>query len=273
MTKQGRLGERVAGVAGYGGVRTLGGVTLLLVDVLRLAVRPPYYWVGEAVTQASLAIRRTLVPLFAAVLAYNVGYSIVYFGGLLGALGAADRQGSGIFLGQIREIDVWVTSMVFCGIVSSAVCADLGARKIREELDALAVLGVDKRRALAVPRVVAVTLLAPVIGFIGLLLAMGVNYVIAPPYLGVARGPYFDSIRQSVFALDVYAFIIKYLLIGLMTGVVSCYKGFNVGRGAEGVGKAVNETVVIVIVGMWTLDMFYNLIYQSLFPSLAVLRG
>jgi phospholipid/cholesterol/gamma-HCH transport system permease protein len=167
----------------------------------------------------------------------------------------------------------WVTCMIFAGVAGSAVTSDLGARKIREELDALAVLGVDRVRSLVVPRVVAMTVAAPVLGMLAVAIAQGVNYAIAPAHLGVAPAVHRDSLVSNILPLDLYASIIKYLIIGFFVGVVSCQKGLASSGGSEGVGRAVNQTVIITFFGIWLFNSLFNLAYFTLFPDVAVPRG
>src|SRR5439155_25225478 len=129
-------------------------------------------WVPDAIVQLSLIARRALVPLTLSMAAYTIGYDVVWFLKLVDSVGAVDRQPGAVFIALVREIAVWISTMIFAGVAGSAVCADLGARKIRGELDAMDVLGVDRVRSLVVPRVVAMTVLGPLIGLIGSLTAM-----------------------------------------------------------------------------------------------------
>jgi phospholipid/cholesterol/gamma-HCH transport system permease protein len=163
--------------------------------------------------------------------------------------------------------------MIFAGVAGSAITADLGARKIREELDALAVLGVDRIRSLVVPRVFAMTIAAPVLGMLALTISQAVNYAVAPGHIGFPRSVFRDSVVSNILPLDLYASILKYAIIGFFVGVVSCHKGLASKGGAEGVGRAVNQTVVIAFFGIWLINSLFNLAYLTMFPETAILRG
>src|SRR5690349_9126884 len=118
-----------------------GDMGALAARTVRAAVKPPYTWIPDAIVEASRAFRRCIVPLALSISVFMVALSILVFGNLLHMLGATGREAGGMWIAFTREVCAWVTCMIFAGVAGSAVTADLGARKIREELDALAVLG------------------------------------------------------------------------------------------------------------------------------------
>ncbi|WP_320671854.1 MlaE family ABC transporter permease [Patulibacter defluvii] len=267
------LVDTFAGGSAYGAIREAGDMGALGVRAVRLALTPPFPWIRDAVSEGSRAIRRCLIPLSLSVSAFMIGFAIIVFGNLLGSLGATDREAGGMWVAFSREVCVWITTMIFAGVAGSAITADLGARKIREELDALAVLGVDRFRSLVVPRVVAMTLGAPILGMLALLVSQAVNFAVAPGHLGLTDEVFADNLVLNVLPLDLYASIVKYLLIGFFVGVVSCQKGLSCDGGAEGVGRAVNQTVVVCFLGIWIINSLFNLGYLTIFPETAILRG
>lgn len=250
-----------------------GEIGALAVRATRQAITPPYPWIPEAITQVSFALRRCLIPMAVSVGTFMFSYMIVVFGLVLHDLGAVDRHAGGIFIALIREVCVWVTTMIFAGVAGSAVCADLGSRKIREELDALSVMGVDSTRTLVVPRVVGMTIAAPVLGMLALLISQVLAYLVSPPLLGYTTGVFIDSVKHNVLPLDVYASLIKYLVIGFFVAVVACQKGLSAQGGPKGVGQAVNQTVVLTFLGIWIFNGVFNLAMLTLFPDLSVVRG
>jgi phospholipid/cholesterol/gamma-HCH transport system permease protein len=250
-----------------------GEMGTLAAKSVRASVRPPFDWLPEMVHQLSLAVRRCLIPMVVSVGTFTFAFAIVVFGVLLEDLGATDRHPGGAFIALIREVCVWITTMVFAGAAGSAVCADLGARKVREELDALDVMGLDRMRAIVVPRVVGLTLAAPVLGMLALLFAQLLSYALSPPLVGYSTGIWWDGVSSSVLPLDVYAAIVKYLLIGFFVAVVACHKGMASRGGTRGVGLAVNQTVVLTFLGIWIINSFFNLAFLTLFPDASVVRG
>jgi len=268
------FGASILGTRPGGSLRAAGEMGALFLKVVRIAVKPPYPWLRESVEQISFSVRRCAIPLLLSHSVYLIGFGIILFGAILNNLGIADRIGGTVFLIWSREIATWITAMIFAGVVGSAVTADLGARKIREELDAMNVLGVDQIRTLIVPRVVAMSIAMPALAFLSLLGVNLVNYVVSPGYFGFSSGVYFDSLANIIQPSDLLlTMLLKNAVIGVFVAIVSCYKGLASEPGAEGVGRAVNQTVVITFVAIWLFDVVFNLAYFTLFPDVSVLRG
>jgi phospholipid/cholesterol/gamma-HCH transport system permease protein len=190
-------------------------------------------------------------------------------------LGTIERTGAAVMAGFTREVAVWITMMIVAGTAGAAITADLGARKIRDELDALAVLGLDTTRTLVVPRVLAVTLATPILGMFGLLTACLTCYFAMTTL-------YADSVTGAALAESAWAFAywqdfvnyaLKFIVCGVFIGIVACYKGLTSGGGTEGVGRAVNQSVLITFFGVWFIHTMINIAFFALFPELLVLRG
>jgi phospholipid/cholesterol/gamma-HCH transport system permease protein len=253
------IGEHIEHLPGFSWVATFAEVSILGVRVARVAVSPPYPWVSDAIDEFVIAFRRCILPLLLSAIAFSAGVAFLAVISILNALGTLDRFGGGAYAGYTREVALWVTSMIFAGVAGSAATADLGARKIREELDALAVLGVDVIRSTVVPRVMAMAVLAPVLGLITMAVTIGTSLLMAPAL--------YENIQTSVF-ID-----IKCVCVGFFVAVVCCHKGMSSEGGAEGVGRAVNQAVVITFLGIWVFNTAFNAAYLALFPGVQVLRG
>lgn len=274
MASAGTTAERWLAQRGfYDRLKSAGGMGALFVQTVKLAVRPPFKWRREAMIEASYAIRRCLLPLFVASSAYAIALIGIYGGNILQLLGARDRIGGPGYIAAIREPSVWATMMIFAGVAGSAITADLGARRIRDELDAMSVLGVNVVGALVVPRVVALALIAPVLGMLSLLITIGELYLIAPSLLNVSHASFLEGLSLSIYFVDMLAFLVKFVIVGTIVGIVSSYKGLTTGGGAEGVGRAVNATVVITFFTLWALTVIFNSGYLSLFDELTTQRG
>ncbi|NKY04412.1 ABC transporter permease [Gordonia polyisoprenivorans] len=163
---------------------------------------------------------------------------------LLAQVGAVDLSGAGAGVAIIREIGPVITVLVVAGAGSTAICADLGSRTIREEIDAMRVLGIDPIQRLCVPRVVASTLVAILLN--GLVSAVGIvgGYVSTVYLEGASPGQYITSISVITGLPDFFVSEIKAGVFGLLAGLVACHLGLNVKGGPKGVGDAVNQTVV-----------------------------
>jgi phospholipid/cholesterol/gamma-HCH transport system permease protein len=258
-------------VPGYVRLERAGDMGKLALRVLRTTVTPPYSWVAETLNETTISLKRCFTPALLAMTAFGVGLACVFVGGIVRQLGTADRLGGGIGIGFLREPAVWVGIMILAGVAGSSMCADLGARKIRDELDALRVLGVDEMRGLIIPRVLAMTLVGPILGTFTLLVAWGATYLAVPLAFAdstVTTAAFVESFKAFVSPLDLLNFLAKLLTAGFFVGVVCVYSG-----GTEGVGRAVNEAVLISFFGVWIINLLFNTVFLSVFPQVSILKG
>jgi phospholipid/cholesterol/gamma-HCH transport system permease protein len=266
--------EELLGSRAYESVQSAAGMGTLGVRAIRLGLTPPFSWFRDSVHLAAIWIRRSIIPQSIAHAVYLTGFGIVLFGHVLGSIGVVDREPGAMYLIWGRELGTSITEMIFAGLVGAAITADLGARRVREELDALSVLGIDNVRSLVVPRVMATGLVAPVLAAFSLLLVLIVNLLVAPPALGFSWGVYFAGVTRQIFPPDLlFTVFLKNFLMGIFVGIVACHKGLTCKLGSEGVGRAVNQTIVISFVGIWMLNAFFNLAYLTAFPGASIYHG
>ena len=237
----------------------------------RAILTPPYSWKLEFVDQAWLLFKRGLIPCAVSAAGFGYGAPGLQGTSITDTFGDINRVAAIVGAATIREQAVWVTGMVVAGVVGTAICADLGARKIRDELDALAVIGVDQIRRLVAPRVLAITLLMPALGLVVIVCEF---YAIMLAYViyGGTPGEFMEAGAYSFAAIDIFLFLIKTVVVGAIVGVVCCFKGVNASGGSLGVGRAVNQAVVLSFVLVWTLNFAFNSTYLSLFPEAQTLR-
>ena len=253
------------------GAEQLGGMVLLALKVARCWVTPPFAWRREAVTQAWIVVKRCTLPTAISTFAFGYGAPGIQGGVVSSLLGTPDRLGSIFSVASLREFAPWVAGMVVAGVAGTAITADLGARKIRDELDALAVMGVDAVRTLVAPRVLAVTLLMPALNLIGLVFAATAGVLAELTFHGSLAG-YYATFKAGFTSVDLAANIVKTLAFGFIIALVCAYKGLNASRGAEGVGRAVNQAVVLAFVVVWIFNFAFNATYQAAFPSAQEIR-
>jgi len=273
-TASSALAQRAAATRPGGALRSLGDVGRLTAHTLRLALTPPFPWWRDAVVEFATAFRRCCGPIVLSMIVFAAGIAVLFVGQIIDTLGTPDRLNGALTIGFMREPAVWVTSMVFAGVAGSAMTADIGARRIRDELDALTVLGMDLTRALVVPRVVALVFVAPVLGLLTLSVAYAVDYVLVPLfYPSVTYAGQAEIMDKYLYSVDLVFLLIKLPLVGLFVGIVACYKGLTTKGGAEGVGRSVNQAVVTMFLGLWLMNGIVNTGYLALFPSVQELRG
>ena len=178
----------------------------------------------------------------------------------------ASFTGSASVLAVVREAGPIATSLLIAGAAGSAIAADLGARKIREELDAMMVLGIDPIQRLVVPRVLACMLVAVFLN--GLVSVVGVagGYVFNVVLQGGTPGAYIASFTALAQLPDLYQGMAKALVFGLIAAIVASYKGMHAGGGPKGVGDAVNEAVVVTFMLLFVVNFVMSAIYFQLVP-------
>jgi phospholipid/cholesterol/gamma-HCH transport system permease protein len=241
--------------------------------VLKITVRRPASVARETIIRTSEIFRTATLPMMFASTMYVLAFASVLVGQLVYALGAADRFGPGVYAGLLREISTWLTFMILVGIIASETAGDIGARRVREEIDALEVLGVDTIGALIVPRVLAITIAGVVLSLL-MVLVTQTAHLIAFTY--TIHQNFWTSVvatTQIMNPYDLGAAVIKHTILGFFIGVVACQKGLSAKGGAEGVGRVVAETVVVTYFGVWFFNSVFNTAYLTLFPDSLGIKG
>lgn len=234
-------------------VRALGGFFAMALDTLVLIPRRPFAW-EEFLRQSWFVARVSLVPTLMLAIPFTV-LLIFTFNILLLEFGAADFSGTGAAYGTVTQIGPVVTVLVVSGAGATAMCADLGARTIREELDALRVMGVDPIQTLVVPRVLAATVVATLLSSVVILVGLVGGFLFSVFVQHVTPGSFISGLTVITGAADVLISLIKAALFGLAAGLIACYKGISVGGGPAGVGNAVNETVVYTFMALFAINI------------------
>src|SRR3981189_1427585 len=216
-------------------VRGFGGFYAMALDTFVAMVKPPFAW-REFLSQSWFVARVSIVPTLMLTIPYTVLLTFT-FNILLTEFGAADFSGTGAALGTVRQIGPIVTVLVVAGAGATAMCADLGARTIREELDALRVMGVNPIQALVVPRVLAATAVATLLSSLVMLVGLVGSFVFSVYIQHVTPGSFVGSLTLLTHAVDVMISFVKSALFGLAAGLIACYKGISVAGGPAGVGN------------------------------------
>jgi len=239
-------------------LRASGTLFAFGLDVMRALFRRPFQ-LREFIQQAWFVASVTIIP--AALVAIPFGAVIaLQVGGLIKQFGAQSFTGSAAVLAVVREAGPIATSLLIAGAAGSAICADLGARKIREELDAMMVLGIDPIQRLVVPRVLASTVVALLLN--GLVCAIGLagGYVFSVFLQGVNPGAFINGLTVLTGLGELVLAEVKALLFGVVAGLVGCYRGLTVQGGPKGVGTAVNETVVYAFICLFVINVIMTAI-------------
>jgi phospholipid/cholesterol/gamma-HCH transport system permease protein len=234
------------------GLEAVGGFGQMCVSTAK-ALGRPFQW-REFRLQSWFLFRVSLLPTIAVAIPLTV-LIIFTLNILLAEFGAADISGAGAALGAVTQLGPLVTVLVVAGAGSTAICADLGARTIREEIDALEVLGIDPIHRLVVPRVVASTYVAALLNGAVITIGLVGGFFFGVYIQNVSAGAYVSTLTFITGLPEVVISIVKATLFGLIAGLVGCYRGLTVGGGAKGVGTAVNETLVLCVLALFAVNV------------------
>jgi phospholipid/cholesterol/gamma-HCH transport system permease protein len=247
-----------------GALRHSGSLFAMALDVLRTMPRRPFQ-VREFIQQAWFIASVTILPTalvsipFGAVIALQIG-------SLTRQLGAQSFAGAAV-LAVLREASPIVTALLIAGAGGTAICADLGARKIREEIDAMQVLGIDPIHRLVVPRVLASMVVALLLN--GLVSVVGVagGYFFNVVLQNGTPGAYLASFTTLAQLSDLWAAELKALVFGAIAAIVASYKGLTAKGGPKGVGDAVNQSVVITFMLLFVTNFVMTAVYFQVVPQ------
>jgi phospholipid/cholesterol/gamma-HCH transport system permease protein len=230
----------------------LGGFYAMALDTVVAIPRRPYAW-REFFLQCLFIARVSVVPALLLAMPFTV-LAAFTLNVLLVDFGAADAAGTGAGV-AMAQLGPLVTVLVVAGAGATAICADLGARTIREELDALRVMGINPVQSLVVPRVLAACLVAVLLSAVVSLATLVGSFIFSVFVQGVTPGYYVAGLTLLTGSEDVFVSLLKAGLFGLAAGLIGCYKGISVGGGPAGVGNAVNETVVYSFLALYVINL------------------
>jgi phospholipid/cholesterol/gamma-HCH transport system permease protein len=236
----------------------IGGFFRMCVLTGKALFRWPFQW-REFILQCWFIMRVAFLPTIMVSIPLTV-LLIFTLNVLLAQFGAADLSGAGAAIGAVTQLGPLTTVLVVAGAGSTAICADLGARTIREEIDAMEVLGIDPIHRLVVPRVVAATLVATLLN--GLVITVGLvgGYLFGVYLQNVSGGAYLATLTTITGLPEVVIATIKAAIFGLIAGLVGCFRGLTVRGGSKGLGTAVNETVVLCVVALYAVNVILTTI-------------
>jgi phospholipid/cholesterol/gamma-HCH transport system permease protein len=232
------------GVAGY--IKEMGQIFLLLLDTIRWAVHPPFRVDLFFQQMDKVGVRSGLVVILTG----------AFTGMVLGLqgfhatrqFGAETMVGVAVALSMFRELGPVLTSFMVTGRAGSAMAAEIGTMRVTEQIDALLSMAVNPVKFLIVPRVLASIVVLPLLTIIADFVGIIGGYFVGVTILGISAGAYVANMERYVKLEDIYHGLIKAAVFGLILSVVGCYKGYSTTGGAEGVGKATTESVVLTAV-------------------------
>jgi len=246
-------------------LREPGRFFAMSLDTIRAMFKWPFQW-REFLQQAWFIVSVTVAPTIMVAIPFGAILSL-QVGNLIRQLGAQSQTGSTAVLAIVREASPIVTALLIAAAAGSAICADLGARKIREEIDAMEVLGINPLHRLVVPRVFACAFVGLFLNGIVSVVGIAGGYIFNVMLQGGTPGAYMSSFSGLAQLPDLYQAEVKALVFGVTAALVASYKGLTASGGPKGVGDAVNQTVVIAAMALFVENFVLSALYFQLVPQ------
>jgi len=235
-------------------VEELGRIILLFLSVLSWMIRPPWRLRNIFKQMEFVGVRSIFVVVLTGMFTGMVMALQGYHGFRM--FSAESMVGSAVALGMTRELGPVLTSLMVTARAGSAMAAELGTMKVTEQIDALYVMAANPVQYLIVPRVIAGVIMVPLLTVISDFVGILGGYFVGVQILNINSGLFMKNMTKMVELNDIYSGLIKAACFGLILSLVGCYKGFNTTGGAEGVGRATTEAVVLASITILISDYF-----------------
>ncbi len=209
---------------------------------------------GEMWRQAWYLITVTVVPAILMAVPFGVVVSL-QVGNLIHQLGADSLLGAAGGMGVIQQGAPIATGLLLGGAGASAIAADLGARRIREEVDALETMGISPVHRLVIPRMAAMIFVAPLLNILIIFVGVGAGYAVAVGAQNVTPGSYWAAFGSFSVVADVWISLAKAVVFGALVVVVACQRGLEASGGPRGVADAVNAAVVLSVASIIVVNV------------------
>jgi phospholipid/cholesterol/gamma-HCH transport system permease protein len=226
----------------------------LCVAAFRGMISPPFYY-RDAVEQfeqiglGSLTVVLLTGLFTGAVLALQSGITLDQFG-------ARPFVGRLVSASMIKELGPVLTALMLTGRVGSGIAAELGSMMVAEQVNALRALGTDPIRKLVVPRILAGTIMCPILTVVSDLVGILGGWVIAVFQLRVASSVYWTSVLEGLYPQDPWMGLLKPFFLGFAIVSIGCHVGLRTRGGTQGVGRATTNAVVAASVAVLAVDFF-----------------
>ncbi|AEF39622.1 MlaE family ABC transporter permease [Hoyosella subflava] len=240
------------------GARTLSRAAI---DILRLR----FNW-REMLAQCWYLITVTALPAILMAIPFGVIVSL-QVGNLIHQLGADTLLGAAGGLGVIKQGAPMATGLLLGGAGASAIAADLGARTIREEIDAMKTMGIDPVDRLVVPRMAAMVIVAPLLNILIIFVGCVSGYAVAVGVQGVTPGSYWQTFGSFTGMGDVWISIAKSMVFGFLVVIVACQRGMEARGGPRGVADGVNAAVVLSVVAIVLMNLLFTQVATMFLPT------
>ncbi|MDX5361356.1 MAG: MlaE family lipid ABC transporter permease subunit [Alphaproteobacteria bacterium] len=204
------------------------------------------------------------VPIVS-LISFLIGVVIAYMGSVqLRAFGAEVFVVNLIAIAVLRELGILLTAIVIAGRSGSAFTAAIGSMKVREEVDAMRVIGLDPMEVLVLPRVLALVLMLPVLGVIADVVGLIGGGLMSWISLGISPGMFLTRLHETTDVWHYAVGLIKAPFFAMIVGIIGCYQGFQVSGSAESVGRLTTQSVVRAIFLVIVADALFAILFVEL---------
>ncbi|MFE3189640.1 MlaE family ABC transporter permease [Nocardia sp. NPDC059240] len=250
-----------------GSIGTFGRLVLLATDsfygLFRDIVKMNHPW-KETLTQAWFMMSVSGWP--AILISVPLGAIIeIQVGSLASQVGATSQAGAMGGIGVIQQAAPMISGILMGGAVGAAVAADLGARKIREEIDAIRTLGINPNHRLIAPRLAAMFIVGPLMCILVVFVGLSTIYTMTLLQGGVP-GAFFNSFAAFASTTDLIIAVVKTVIFGLLVVLVAGQRGFEASGGPKGVADCVNATVVLGVMTTFAANVLITQLLSIWFP-------
>ncbi|MBM3246211.1 MAG: ABC transporter permease [Candidatus Omnitrophica bacterium] len=242
----------------------IGGLSNLVGQTFRWLFVPPLK--GERVFEQVKKIGVDSLPITSTVALFIGIIMALQTAVLMQRLGSEMYIASIVALSLVRELGPVITALVVAGRVGAAITAEIGSMQVTEQVDALQTLATNPIKYLVVPRLLALSLMLPVLTLYADIIGIMGGWLICVHKLGISSQMYLNITFDALLFKDLFTGLFKTVIFGMLIAFVSCYEGFNVEGGAEGVGSATRNAVVKAFILIIMADCFFTALFYFIFP-------
>ena len=202
-----------------------------------------------------------IVGLMAIMISIVIGYQSV---AQLRPFGGEDFTVNLVAVSVLREMGVLITAIMVAGRSGSAFTAEIGVMKMREEIDALDVMGIDPMQVLVVPRLIGLVIALPLLAFFADVMGLLGGAMISQSLLDISLLQYLERVQKSVDGWDLFVGLFKAPIFAFFIGVIGCMHGLRVTGSAESIGQETTRAVVKAIFLVIVLDALFSILFEQL---------
>lgn len=207
----------------------------------------------ELLLQLWYTIRVCTLPALAVSMPFGVILAL-QVGVLAQEVGAVAFTGAGNTLAVVRQASPMITALMLAGVAGSAICADFGSRKIRDELDALEVMGISVVERLLMPRMIATAVVAVLLNGVVMFFTIITTLTVSVVLQDLPPGAYLASVTTLAELSDLWLSLAKAAVFGVMCTIIAAHRGLHVSSGPTGVGDAVTSAVVVNFIALFAVN-------------------